>query len=1472
MGAIQVGSVEVDVIPNTQGIYQRLRSALVPAATRAGEDAGSAAGRAFGPAMQAQVGDIGTRIGQQIGSQIAARITAEIRGALRDGITQGGAAARPAAVRQGDAAGGAFSRALKVRLEAAFRSLPKINIDANTSEADADLQALRVRMETLANKRIGIDIDAAAAKAEIKQIEAELTRLGASHPNVQVRADTATARAELAAVRAQIDAVDGKRARVDLDTSGALSAIIHLAVAIGGLAVIPAVPILAAGIGAIGSAAVAAGVGVGALAAVAAPAILGIGGALQAQKAAQDAATNSTYKGGQAAGQGASKALQLAGAQQSLAAAHRNAARQIKQAEQGVGDAVRSAAEANIQAAQQVKSAKQGLADAVQQAADRQRDAAERVQQAEQSLADAQRTARQAQQDLTRARRDAAAELAEMGDRLANAQLSQRDAALSVQEATLRLTEVRQKGSKATLIEQQRAQLAYDQAVQRLKEQQTETKNLTAEKAAADKAGVEGSETVKAAQERVAAAERGVADQQKALGKARTEAARQQVQSQRDIATAQEKVAESQRNVTKVQEDGARSVARAQDSLAAAQASAADSIASAQRQIASAQQSAASTAAGGIDQAAVAQAKYQAALAKLTPAARQTFDAFIALRSAFKSWSESLQPAVMPIFTRALNGLKNSLPGLTPFVLGAARAITTLQDRVSRGFKSPWWKEFKADLAGSVEPAIVGLGASFGRIFKGMGGIVQAFLPHMDSISQRMQTLTGRFANWGSSLKGSPEFERFLDYASEMGPVLSGTIRDVSSAFYELGRATSPLSGPVMEVLGLVASGVASVAEHLPWLIQLMYGAWIATKLWTLAVAAFNAVLNLNPITRIILLIVGLVAAVVYAYKHWGWFREAVDTAWNGIKTVVGFVWNTFLKPIFDKLAAAIRIVGGVALWLWNNVFSPVFTWIGEKARWLWQTHLKPVWDAMKVGMAQLGAKFKELWERYGRPAMDWLAEKARWLWYQQIKPAFEAMKPGLKQLGERLMQLWRTYAKPAFEFIGEKAIWLWNNVLKPAFRLIQIGLRTLWTSFDIAVRNIDLAWSKLRDITRAPVRFIIDQVYNRGIVPTWNKIATAFGAPPLKGMDIRGWATGGVLPGYTPGRDVHLAALSGGEAVMRPEWTRAVGPDYVNTMNAAARGGGVAGVQQALGIPAFKDGGIFDWIGSAASAVKGAGSKAWENIKSTAGWLTDTLGASARAGMHAAVNPLMSLFPAGGGDFTKMIRKIPPTMIDAILGYSKKADDKGAATVGTIGGVIPTGQRRTVITQALAAAGVPPPGSLGQWLAGMNTLITRESGWNPKARNNWDINAKNGVPSQGLAQTIPPTWSAYVPSSLRKRGILDPVSNVAAAVRYIVARYGNITNVQQANANRPPAGYDSGGYLQPGLNLAYNGTGKPEPVFTSQQANALIGMAANGGGGIGDLNVKVYVGNREITDIARAEVHTAQGELIQVLGAGGGN
>src|SRR5690606_30305528 len=148
----------------------------------------------------------------------------------------------------------------------------------------------------------------------------------------------------------------------------------------------------------------------------------------------------------------------------------------------------------------------------------------------------------------------------------------------------------------------------------------------------------------------------------------------------------------------------------------------------------------------------------------------------------------------------------------------------------------------------------------------------------------------------------------------------------------------------------------------------------------------------------------------------------------------------------------------------------------------------------------------------------------------------------------------------------------------------------------------------------------------------------------------------------------------------------------------------------------------------------------------------------------------------------------------------------------GPVGGAIPDGDRRAIIERALELTGTPPPNTKEEWLKGMNTLIERESGWNPTAINNWDSNAAAGIPSKGLAQTIDPTFNAHkVPGY---DNIYDPVSNVAASINYIKSRYGDISNVQQANAGMAPKGYRDGTKnAQKGWNLV--GENGPELMKT---------------------------------------------------------
>ncbi|MFJ2737999.1 hypothetical protein [Streptomyces sp. NPDC087317] len=624
---------------------------------------------------------------------------------------------------------GAFGAKLRAAVREAEASLPNINIDADTSPAQAEIATLRAQLTELRDARVGIDLDAGEALARINEIQARLARLSASDADVAVRVDAAAAQARLALVQRQVNDLDRDdvNIRVRANTGEATSALLQLAIAMGVVAAIPAVPALAAGLGAVAAAATAAGAGLGAMALVAIPSIKTITDVMQLQSAAADEAAHATTNNAAANVRGAQRALQMASAQQALTAAHRNAARSIAQANRQVADAERA------------------VAQAAQRAADQRRQAAESIERAERSLVEAKKSARQAEESLTLARKDAAQQLADLDDKLIDGKLSQRDATLRVQEAEEQLYRTRELNGvgKASDLDLERAQLSYDQAVQAQSEQSKSFTKLQQDAKDAKKAGIDGNKDVRKAAEDLAKAQQNVRDQTEAVAKAHADAARAAADAAQSIVDAQQRVTDAVENA------------------ANAHVTAAESIKSAERGVESARLSSIDTTTSAISKS----EELRKALADLTPEQRDLYDSIAGpkgLKKAFKDWAETLAPDVLPIFTAGVESAKNTLPGLTPLVKNSTTAVKELQDAASAEVKTPFWQSFKSDIADSAEPAIVGLGTAIGNVLKGMAGIVDAFLPHMEGISETMQRITKRFANWGANLKGSPEFERFI--------------------------------------------------------------------------------------------------------------------------------------------------------------------------------------------------------------------------------------------------------------------------------------------------------------------------------------------------------------------------------------------------------------------------------------------------------------------------------------------------------------------------------------------------------------------------------------------------------------------------------------------------------------------------------------------------------------------------------------
>ena len=235
---------------------------------------------------------------------------------------------RPQSQKDGTQVGGAFAQGFKRQVQAAMKTLPKAEINADSSDAQREIASVRSQLATLADKTVGVDVsseqalgelrilqmrldelaqgadvdvraDTAAASAQLDQVLRKVREIRGTE-TVTVDADTAAAQAQLSGVKAQADALDNDDVGIDVHVTAhqATAGLLALGVAAAGVTAIPVGAVLGAGLISLLGPLSAATAGFGALAAVAIPSIGRIGEALQAQEQAQKAASVATQSAG----------------------------------------------------------------------------------------------------------------------------------------------------------------------------------------------------------------------------------------------------------------------------------------------------------------------------------------------------------------------------------------------------------------------------------------------------------------------------------------------------------------------------------------------------------------------------------------------------------------------------------------------------------------------------------------------------------------------------------------------------------------------------------------------------------------------------------------------------------------------------------------------------------------------------------------------------------------------------------------------------------------------------------------------------------------------------------------------------------------------------------------------------------------------------------------------------------------------
>lgn len=245
-------------------------------------------------------------------------------------------------------------------------------------------------------------------------------------------------------------------------------------------------------------------------------------------------------------------------------------------------------------------------------------------------------------------------------------------------------------------------------------------------------------------------------------------------------------------------------------------------------------------------------------------------------------------------------------------------------------------------------------------------------------------------------------------------------------------------------------------------------------------------------------------------------------------------------------------------------------------------------------------------------------------------------------------------------------------------------------------------------------------------------------------------------------------------------------------------------------------------------------------------------------------------------GIWRKMVKGIVKTSFDGISDFVKEEFEKVVPKVdyNPSAGVE---QWRSLAKYALKLEGQYTIANLNRMLMQMKT----ESGGNPRAINLWDSNAKRGTPSKGLMQVIDPTFRANARPGYSSN-IYDPLSNMLAAIRYTVKRYGSLAKGWKGHGYAEGIGkisfsdifknvpkLSAGGIVGNGQIFVANEKGpellgrygKRTAVMNNDQIvgsvsdgvadgvyRAVLDAMSQTGGAGGDLNITVQVGSEKLT------------------------
>lgn len=642
---------------------------------------------------------------------------------------------------------------------------------------------------------------------------------------------------------------------------------------------------------------------------------------------------------------------------------------------------------------------------------------------------------------------------------------------------------------------------------------------------------------------------------------------------------------------------------------------------------------------------------------------------------------------------------------------------------------------------------------------------------------------------------------------------MEAAMRKVSDAFAPIGEDIAEILTPVLEMVSDLMEWFSELPEPVRNFIEVFAGLSAIAVMLAPIIAGFVMFgEKLLPIIGIASAVIAAISGIVLVVKNWGDITDWLSEKWSAFKDWMSGLWDTISEKIQE---------------VWNGI-KDFFADIWQQIYNVIEGPLKFIEGTIGAVMYAIYAVIYTVWE-----VIKFALEKA-WKWISDTASAvfvpvanfFSDIWNGIKDTAAGIWNSIKGTLGGIWDSIKEKAMDAFSSVWK----FIKDGFNNLKDTLGGIVKGIANAIVKpiggaVNGVING-VNWVLDKVGSDKQFALWEvpKFARGTGGIPKDTLGIVNDQKGSTYkemivpphgkPFIPEGRDVVLP-LEKGTKIMPANQTKSFLEE----------------------LPHFASG-IGEFFGGV-----------WDTVKDFTGSVWDYITHPSKI-VQIAIDKFTDL----SGAFEPWIsvaKGAVNTVFDSVVGFVKGIfDTQSNVNYNPSAGVE---QWRTLAIRALQMTGQYSEANLQRLLYQMQT----ESGGNPNAINNWDINAVNGTPSKGLMQVIDPTFRAYAMAGYDKN-IYDPLSNMLASIRYAVSTYGSLAAAYRGVGYEDGIGDINFSDLLPSLPMLDVKWFKDGGILTKP---ALFQMPSGGIGGAAEREAEAITPLRSLKGYIKESILEIMGE-----------